>query len=236
MQAPIIQEFQAMSKGKTLWEMLMAKLHGPVELHYYNPLKGKIGSSIMINEIDLRDYNFFIKEIRQYRRFIDRKQFLFVDYVLLARPLHGEDVWVRLRLNPVDDPNAAGGLTHTALLLRLYDEMAYDEGLYKVVTDTTKKFEVIENGQVTEEYWRLNDVSSSYKARVSVIKDENKYGQVDEDEVEKVELEYWDYWRDTTDEVGQPLRQYLFVEMNSENGWFQIWRGQEVDPQKVLVM
>jgi hypothetical protein len=225
-----------MAKGKTLWEMLLAKIHGPVELHYYNPLKAKIGSSIMINEIDLRDDNFLVKEIRQYERTMDRRPFPFVDYVLLSRPLHGEEVWARLRLNPVDGPEAEAGLTHTALLLRLYDEMAYDEGLHKVVTDTTKKFEVTENGQVTEEYWRINDVASSYKARVAVIKDENKDGQVDEGEVEKMELEYWDYWRDTTDAFGQPLRQYLFVEMNTENGWFQIWRGQEVDPQKVLVM
>jgi hypothetical protein len=225
-----------MAKGKTLWEMLLAKLRGPVELRAYNPLQAKIGSSILINEIDLRDNNFFLKEIRQYQRTLQGKQFLFVDYVLLARPLHGEDVWVRLRLNPVDDPEAAGGLTQTALLLRLYDEMAYDEGLYKVVTDTTKKFQVLENGQVTEEYWRINDVTSSYKATVSIIKDENKDGQVDEDEMEKVTLEYWDYWRDSTDEFGQPVRQYLFVEMNAENGWFQIWRGQELDPQKALVM
>jgi hypothetical protein len=225
-----------MAKGKTLWEMLMAKLHGPVELRYYNPLKAKIGSSIMINDIDLRDYNFFIKEIRQYQRAIGGKPFFFVDYVLLARPLHGDDIWLRLRLNPVDDPEAASGLTHTALLLRLYDEMAYDENLHKVVTDTTKKFEVVENGQVTEEYWRINDVATPYKAKLSILKDENKDGQVDEEEVEKEGLEYWDYWRDTKDEVGQPLRQYLFVEMNTDTGWFQIWRGQEIDPQKVLVI
>jgi hypothetical protein len=225
-----------MAKGKTLWEMLMAKVQGPLELHYYNPLKAKVGSSILINDIDLRDFNFFIKEIRQYSRVLSGKQFLFVDYVLLARPLHGDDVWVRLRLNPVDDPDAAAGLTHTALLLRLYDEMAYDEGLYKVVTDTTKKFQVLENGQVAEEYWRINDVTSSYQAKVTVLKDENKDGQVDKEEVETVELEYWDYWRDSTDEVGQPVRQYLFVEMNRANGWFQLWRGQELDPQKVMVM
>jgi hypothetical protein len=223
-------------KGKTLWEMLLAKIHGPVELHYYNPLKAKIGSAIMINDLDLREESFFIKEIRQYKRAVNGRPFLFVDYVLLARPLHGEEIWVRLRLNPVDDPEAAAGVTHTALLLRLYDEMAYDEALHQVVTDTTKKFEVSENGQVTEEYWRINDVTSSYKAQVAVIKDENQDGQVDETEVDKGQLEYWDYWRDTTDAFGQPLRQYFFVEMNTANGWFQIWRGPEIDPQKVLVM
>jgi hypothetical protein len=223
-------------KGKTLWEMLLAKVQGPVELHYYNPLQAKIGSALMINDIDLRDESFFIKEIRQYQRTMNGRPFLFVDYVLLARPLQGEDVWVRLRLNPVDDPDAAAGITHTALLLRLYDEMAYDEGLHQVVTDTTKKFEVIENGQVTEEYWRINDVTSSYKAAVAILKDDNKDGQVDEEDVEKVQLEYWDYWRDATDAFGQPVRQYLFVEMDTANGWFQIWRGQEIDPQKVLVM
>jgi hypothetical protein len=219
-----------MAKGKTLWEMLVARVQGPAEFRHYNPLHARVGTSLMINEIDWKDYNFFIREIREYKRTIGGKEFLFADYVLLARPLEKDDVWVRLRLLPVAEPDPAGGLTHDALLLRLEDEMAYDENFYKVVTDTTKKFQVLENGQVTEEYYRINDADDPYKAQVTVIKDTNA------DEVETVQLQYWDYWREVKDEAGQPLRQYLFVEMDAKTGWFQIWKGQEVDPQRVVVI
>ena len=53
----------------------------------YNPLRARIGSSLGVDELDLKDYNFFVKEIREYRRQIGGRQFPFVDYVLLARPL-----------------------------------------------------------------------------------------------------------------------------------------------------
>jgi hypothetical protein len=225
-----------MAKGRTLWEMLTARLQGPVEFRYYNPLHARVGTSVMINEIDWKDDNFFIREIREYRRTIGGKEFVFADYVLLARPLGKDDIWVRLRLLPLAEPDPAGGLTHDALLLRLDDEMAYDEDFHKVVTDTTKKFQVLEDGQVTEEYCRINDVTEPYKAKLTVIKDTNSDSRVDPDEVETVSLEYWDYWREVKDEAGQPLRQYLFVEMDARTGWFQIWKGQEVDPQRVLVI
>jgi hypothetical protein len=225
-----------MAKGKTLWEMLTGKFSTPVELNYYNPLKAKIGNALQIDDIDWKDNSFFLKEIREYKRRIEGRQFLFADYVLLSRPLHGDDVWMRLRLNPVDDPSRVAGLTHNVLLLRLDDDLAYDEGLHNVVRDTTKKFQVLQDGQVTEEFWRVNDVGDSYQAKVAVIRDVNNDGTVEPDEVSRIEIEYWDYWREVKDEAGQPVTQYLFVEMNKDNGWFQIWKGQEIDPQKVMVM
>ncbi len=224
-----------MAKGKTLWEMLTEKLHGPVESQYYNPLLARIGSSVMIDDLDFRDYNFFVKEVREYRRTIESKQYVFTDYVLLAHPPKGDDVWARLRLNPRPEADA-GGLTHDVLLLQLYDEMAYDKGLHDVVTDATKKFEVSENGHLVAEYRRINEVSSSYQATVAIVKDANKDHTVDQDKVDKVHLEYWDYWRQTPDEAGQPFTEFLFVEMNTDNGWFQIWRGREIDPQRVCLI
>ncbi len=224
-----------MGRGKTLWEMLLAKIQGPVELRHYNPLRARVGSSLMIDHIDLKDLNFFVQEIREYRRRIRGQQFSFVDYVLLARPLEGQEVWARLRLVPVEGTPDPAAPSHHALLLRLYDEFAYDEGFHKVVTDTTRKFEVREGERVTEEYYRINDLTDPYKAEVAIMKDINHDGTVDPDEVETVRLEYWDYQREVKDEAGQPVRQYLFVEMDKDSGWFQIWRGEELDPQQVFV-
>ncbi|HKD38040.1 MAG TPA: hypothetical protein VKB78_14605 [Pirellulales bacterium] len=223
------------AQGKTLFEMVMAKLAGPPEKHIYNPCGAKVGSPVTIDALDLGDANFFIREIRQNRRMIEGREFLFVDYVLLARALEGAETLVRLRLNTVDDPDRVAGLTHNALVLRLYDEMAYNEDLHKVVTDDTKKFQVLENGQVTEEFFRINDVLGSYKTEVTILQDLDHDHQAAAGEVTREQFEYWDYWREIKDEAGQPLTEFLFVETNSSNGWFQLWRGREVDMQKVTV-
>lgn len=214
-----------MSKGKTLWEMLLANLQGPAELQLYNPLKAKVGSAVTLDEVELRDYHFFIREVREYRRLLGEAEFRFTDYVLVARPLNEEDVVYRLRLVPVDDPERADGVTHHALLLSRYDDQAYSEPLHQAVTDTTKTFVVSEDGQEQAQFWRINDVGEPYRATVAVAR---------KDETETVSLEYWDYWRDTQD-AGVPLREYLFVEMDKESGWFQLWRGRDIAPQRVVV-
>ena len=40
-------------------------------------------------------------------------------------------------------------------------------------------------------------------------------------------LEYWDYWRDADIGGGKTAKEFLFAEMNSDTGWFQLWRGRE---------
>ena len=80
------------AKGKTLWEMLRARVAGPTESKVYNPLAAKIGSPITIDDPDYEDANFFLVEIRQYKRSIDSLDFLFADYVVLAHPLKGDDI------------------------------------------------------------------------------------------------------------------------------------------------
>ena len=226
-----------MAKGKTIWEMLVERFSWtPTELTVYNPLKAKVGSAATINTVEWRDYNFFFTEIRAMKRTIGGHEFHSVDYVLLARPIGGDDVLVRIRLNPVDDPDRAAGLSHDVLLLQLYDQLAYDKGFHDVVTDTTGKFEVRQNDQVVEEYWRIGDVKTSHKAQVAILKDVNLDKKVTRDEIDRRRIEYWDYWRETQDVGGQPMRQFLFVELDNQDGWFQIWRGEAIDPNKVIVM
>ena len=225
-----------MAQGKTLWEMLLEKVQGPLELKYYNPLRARIGSAVTIDTLELRDQDFFLREIREYKRTIGSKEFRFVDYALRARPLGGSDVWVRLRLNPVEDPTKVAGLTHDVLLLRLDDEMSYNEELHRLVGDDTHKFQVLQDGKVVEEYWRINDVGSPYQANVSVVKDSNANNKAEKDEIENLRLDYWDYWREVKDEAGQAHTEFLFVEMNAADGWFQIWKGGAIDPQQVVVM
>jgi hypothetical protein len=224
-----------MAKGRTLWEMLLDKLQGPAEFRYYNPLHARIGSAVTLDEVEWRDLNFFVLSIHEYKRTIRRRVFRFVDYVLVARPLRRDKVLVRLRLVPVDDPDEAAGIAHHVLLLQLDDDRPYDQGLHKVVNDDTRKFQVLEDDKVQAEYERINDVRKPYRARVTVVRDVNLDKRVTRDEIEKRRVEYWDYWREVPDEAGQPRREFLFVEMDDENGWFQIWKGREFDPKRVVL-
>ncbi len=223
-----------MTKGRTLWEMLLDKLQGPAEFRYYNPLHARIGSAVTLDVVEWRDLNFFVLSIHEYTRTIGGQVFRFVDYTLVARPLGRDKVLVRLRLMPVDDPDEAG-IAHHVLLLQLDDDRPYDRDLHKVVNDGTKKFQVLEDDKVQAEYERINDVSSPYRAEVTIVRDLNLDKHVTRDEIEKRRVEYWDYWREVPDEAGQPRREFLFVEMDGENGWFQIWKGREFDPKKVVL-
>jgi len=38
---------------------------------------------------------------------------------------------------------------------------------------------------------------------------------------------YWDYWRVADIGGGKKAKGFVFVGMNSDIGWFQIWRGRE---------
>jgi hypothetical protein len=225
-----------MPKGKTLWQMLVEAFSSPVEMRYYNPLRAKIGSFLTLEDLDLRDLDFRVKEIREYRRHLGDRDHLFADYVLLARPLGGKEVVGRLRLNPVENPDPAAGKTHDALFLKLYDEMPYSYQLHNVVRDNTGLFQVIEDGKVTEEFRRINDVRKSYRATVTIIQDLNQDGKVESGEVQTHEVDYWDYWRDTTNEANQAVKEFLFVEMDKETNYFQILRGRQIDMHRTFVV
>lgn len=189
----------------------------------YNPVEAKVGGTMMIDDIDYVGLTFIIKKIKEYE--IGRNKF--TDYELLARPIDGEDVRLKLRVSPNDDG-------YSLLLLRLYHESPFDQGLYDVVRHKDMKFVIDqEDLGIHEEFWRVNDIRSSHKATVKILRDIDGDGKVRADEVTKSNLEIWDFWRNTVlDEV--ELTEYLFVEMDND-AMFQIWRGSAIDSERVEI-
>lgn len=205
----------------------------------YNPIGCKIGGVVKIDSIDLRDHRFIVREIREYAIGVGGSKHRMVDYVLLSRPIGKSDFTVRLRVVPNPDSNSR--ITHRAMVLSLYDDLAYNEGLHDVVRDDTLKFVVDDDksdadptNDVHEEFWRVNDVHQSYASQVKVLHDNDGDGKVEASEVSKLEVEFWDYSR-MTEMDGIEVEEFIFVEMNKQNGWFQIWRGAEVIPERVEV-
>lgn len=223
-----------------LYEILMRKIRGVVkdaneqqlqESKIWNPIGARVGSSITIDCLDYRGLNFFVREIREFTVQLAGKKHRFVDYVLLARPLEGEDVWARLRLVP--DTDSGSLLTHKSVVLSLYDEFAYNQEFKdNVLLNETKEFIVTNPDETEEKYWRVNDVSQSYNTKYVSLIDENHDGKVSEDELSHGEIEFWDYNR-LTEIDGVEMEQFLFVEMNKDDGWFQLWRGSEVPAEQV---
>ena len=123
-------------------------------------------------------------------------------------------------------PNQAGA--YDTLLLRLEDEFAFSEDFLGVVKDTTGIFEVVDDKSGAKDtFSRINDLRESYEAAVLAVAATTADGKAVPDKTSPARVEYWDYWRDVDIGDGHAAKEFLFVEMNSETGWFQIWRGRE---------
>ena len=220
------------NKGKTLWEMLLERVNGSSNgagIAYANPLDLRVGSAVAVayaNGPEFADYSFTAQEIREYTRRIEAQAFRFTDYVLRGVNTKSPDAddapAARLRVVP----NQAGA--HDALLLRLYDEFAFAEDFLGVVKDTTGLFKMTDDKSGAEEtFSRINDLRESYQAAVLVVSETTPDGKGATGKVSPVKVEYWDYWRDADIGSGMTAKEFVFVEMNSDTGWFQIWRGRE---------
>ncbi|MDB6111077.1 MAG: hypothetical protein JWR69_2827 [Pedosphaera sp.] len=218
------------NNGKTLWEMLTHRgQEAMVAVAFRNPLDLRIGSSVLVSHVngpEFEGYDFSVKEAREYVRRIGTQEFGFTDYVLKGTNTKtfdaADEVITRLRLVP----NAQG--TNDSAFLRLYDEFAFSEDFLAVVKDTTGVFEISDDKTDEKEiYNRINDVRDAYEANVLIITATTEEGKAPAGTTKAAKLEYWDYWRDREIGGGKTAKQFIFVEMDSDTGWFQIWRGSE---------
>jgi len=225
---------EAENKGKTLWEMLCERVHGGGNgngegVAFANPLDLRVGSAVPVayaNGPEFAGYNFTVREIREYTRRIQGQEFRFTDYVLCGVNTKsidaGDTMTTRLRVVP----NQAGA--NDSLLLRLCDEFEFAEDFLAVVKDTTGRFKITDDQSGVEaSFSRINDLREPYEAVVLVVAETTSDGKAAAGKISPAKVEYWDYWRDAEIGSGKTAKEFVFVEMNSESGWFQIWRGRE---------
>ena len=113
------------------------------------------------------------------------------------------------------------------LVLTRYDSLPYNEGLLNVVRDDSAKLIIHDDTNPAniagDIFWRMYDVRDSH---VSIVNIRSNNGVMD------ATIEYWDYSR-LSDSEGVETEEFIFVEMNKADGWFQIWRGIEVAAGKI---
>jgi hypothetical protein len=222
----------AANKGKTLWEMLVDRLHkggNGAGVAFFNPLDLRVGGAQRVafaNGPEFEGFDFAVQEIREYTRRIGSQEFRFSDYVLRGvntKSFEAKDT-LTARIRVV--PNQAGA--NDSLLLRVYDEFAFSEDFLEVVKDTTGIFEISDDDSNEKfTFNRINDLRDSYQAAVLLVGETTPDGKALINKSSPVKIEYWDYWRDADIGGGKTAKEFVFVEMNSDTGWFQIWRGRE---------
>ena len=78
-------------------------------------------------------------------------------------------------------------------------------------------------------------MQDGWNAKTTTLADKNYDGKIDTNEVSKSTLTYWDFWRNTTDEGGNEVLEFYFVEMDV-NGYFEFWVGQKLESSRVVVI
>ncbi len=235
-------------KGRTIFEMLSGRNKRdmtPQEFKYPNPLGARIGTSMSFTmDHDMLGLNFFVQSILVGTTNIASQSFIHTDYQLRAIAPGQPPIRVKLRVEP--DEDAPNDLKHRLYFLRNYTELRWDaaqannflsvladpEGVFKILTDA--------DGTVYDEadqptYWRIDDVRDPYPCRVTILKDLDGDGAVQKDELQYLDYLIWDYHRDTVLE-DQPVREYLYVEEETDSRYFVLYRGREVSPFQVTVL
>lgn len=174
-----------------------------------------LGDVLEIDAPATRIRRLIVAEIRQ---FAGGSVGPMVDYFL-----KGDPEGPQLRLRFLRNENAK----LRPLVLTLYDSLAYNEGLLAVVRDDTAKLIIHDDTNpaniVADLFWRINDVAVSHIRTVNILSNTG---------VTNAAVEYWDYSR-LTDIEGVETEEFIFVEMNKADGWFQIWRGVEIAPNRI---
>lgn len=137
-----------------------------------------------------------------------------VDYVLAKNA--GDGTPMRLRIMRQESADRS-----KAAILTLYDRFPYSEQFHDVVRSDFKHLAVhdtdSEDGNPSM-FWRIRDAIESH---VSPVKIQRRAGRTFH-----ANVEFWDYSR-LTDENGVEAEEFIFVELNSADRAFEIWRGVE---------
>ncbi len=206
------------------------------EERFLNPLGVRVGDSVGLDLLDLRDLDLQVTGFRVVTRKIGGREFPLTDYYLKDVGLDGGTSYI-LRYIQLDEPDKASELTHQALLLQLLDESERDEDEMQVLGDGGGAgFVFFTASKTTDGEWdehdypsRVNGITNPYECDVVIVRDADHDGDVDMDEVEEHRMTYWDFWRTGSDEVGTDQTEYLFVEVDDNDGWTEKFTGVEID-------
>jgi hypothetical protein len=229
-------------RGRTLFDILTGRNQRdmrPLELQYHNPLEAKVGCTVAFeHEPEISGINFVIEKISVYKTTVGSKDFFHTDYHLKGISVD-HDSTVRLRLRLISDEKSENG--QRIQLLYLYDQFEFDKDFHdNNLGDPTGELHVTQDDEGNDldeprKYWRVEDVLDPYKSRLTILRDIDGNGTIEDEELEHKDVTYWDYSRNTDDSAGNEITEYLTVEMDTKTGYFDFLRGTDVLSSQISV-
>ena len=230
-------------RGRTLFEILTGrnkKDMRPLELQYHNPLEARVGSHITLDQkTEYKDVNFCVESIVVYKTEIGSKDFYHTDYNLKASILECESP-IKLILRLHSDTESEIG--YRVQLYSLFKESQYNEDFHNnELKNDSGELEIKEDGDgnVYDNppiYWRVEGLIDPYLAKSTTLKDTDGDGFVEDNELEKNNVVYWDYSRMTDDSDGNEFQEYLTVEMDDDTGYFKFLIGEDMLSSQIFVI
>ena len=187
------------------------------ELTVFNPLKTKRGDYVEIEAEEVRGWHFVVYEVDAFTCNLGGKKYFFTDCILRE----GDD-WLTIRMLSKNDPDPHDTSPDKVLLLKLQNEIGYQdaEGLRTGLSQG-----IIESGegdQIIAKYHRIGKSNKPYNAQVRVFNNDGS---------EQMEgSKYWDFFR----KLDNGLEEYLIVDQD-DDGIYKIYVAVEVPAENISV-
>lgn len=211
-------------RGMTLWEMFLEwirklfrgpRQEAPASTGLPNPFEWEPGVPVALDVShgpEFADALVRVENVRHSVRVIAGRHFDFIDYVLKVTPRQGDPGRVRIRCVP------GSGDQWSSVLLRLHDEFAYAREFVELLEDPTGVFKIEDDPSgAPVEFTRLHGLTGPWQVSA---RDYTGKPAADTNEPAYANYKYWDYQR-----MAGSDEEFLFVEIDDQTGWTQLWRG-----------
>lgn len=225
-----------MPRGRTIFEALAGRAPaagvGP-----YNPLGARVGDPVRLDVLDYRDLLWRVEEVWAWEGTVGGRKWNLADYVIDA-----DDAPAVLRCVP--DWAAGEARVEVLLLHQLWPEGRWGpapygddvRGALEALDDPTGELYRFRGTEAEERYWRVGGaVPVVGEARAEAAGEAVRVGP----------FTYWDFHRDTTDEGGSTVREYLYGQLSGRyegpdrirggDKTLVMYRGREIDPKRVAI-
>lgn len=211
-------------KGRTIWQYLCYWFRGSTEMEIWNPLKCKVTSRIALDLMNRRNELYQVQYLDEHVYRFRNKSFLITDYALKT---DGPGLMIRTLQQASGD--------HESMLLELHHSTEYDQGLADTLKHESGELHWSSDGDEAV-FWRVSDNRSGYTGTVVRHQDVDGDGKVQPDERQVRREQMWDFWRDTEDEAGNKVTEFLYVHSSEDGRDFRMWRGHIIPNLSITVI
>lgn len=200
-----------------------------------NPLQVRVGDTVTVDVMDHRDDRYEVRSIhRVERRGLSQPM---IDYVVQKFGESDSLDTTLLRSVPRRTAFDRDKIQWQFLFLEPFFVCTWDnearEEILKSATDVSGEF-IIDAGQPSERtFWRVDDKKNPIVTTSEAYRDIDGNGVVESHEISRSKGKYWEFSRESFDEIGQKFVQYLYIDVDGD-GIVYLRIGREIPAERIL--